>query len=92
MDEVKASKELWYHGREKIEAAHPIAVLADGYIAVLEAENARLRALDNAVRWLRGIRESPDFRKDGGGRSYSELLDYIYGVFEAAAAECGEGK
>jgi len=59
--------------------------------AALDAKNARLRALDNAVRWLRGIRWSPDFRKDGGGRSYGELLDYIYGVFEAAAG-CGEDK
>jgi len=58
---------------------------AQGRIAQLEAKNAHLMALDNAVHWLHSLRKSPAFRSSGGGRSYGELLDYIYSVFEAAA-------
>ena len=57
-------------------------------------EHAALKRENEAGRlfgvWLQAIWEDTAFRKDGGGRTYAELLDYILVVFPDALKEGGE--
>ena len=56
-----------------------------------EKEHAALKRGNEAGRqfaiWFSAIWEDEDYRKDGGGRTHAELLDYIMAVFPDALLE-----
>ena len=80
----------WHDGEKHINS---------GFISITEAEailneHVALKRENEAGRlfgvWLQAIWEDEDFRKDGGGRTYAELLDYILACFPDALADTSE--
>ena len=65
--------------------------LTDAKCEAILNEHVALKRENEAGRlfgvWLQAIWEDEDFRKDGGGRTYAELLDYILACFPETLAD-----